>query len=129
MTKKVFISSRLFEDFRMTASGDQICFFFIVNIKIRITKYTSTKVYRRNHYPKHVFSWVLLNPRTTDPPANQPPVLTHQPTLEAVVQQNSRIQLYIAWWSLALTVWWHVENEVQHWWYNVAFRHNATLIM
>ena len=21
---------------------------------------------RRNHYPKHVFSWVLLNPRTTE---------------------------------------------------------------
>ena len=106
--------------------------FLIVNIekiKIRITKYTSTKVYRRNHYPKHVFSWVLLNPRTTDLLSNQPPVLTHQPTMEVVVQQNSRMQLPIAWWSLALALRCHVENEVQHWWYNVAFRHNATLIM
>ena len=70
----------------MTASGDQICFFFIVNIekiKIRITKKTSTKVHRQNYYPGHVFSWVLLNARTTEPPTNRPLTIyppTHRPT-------------------------------------------------
>ena len=31
-------------------------------------------MHRQNHYPKHVFSWVLLNPRTSDPPTNPPPI-------------------------------------------------------
>ena len=71
---------------RVTASDDQICFFFIVNIekiKIRITKKTSTKVHRQNYYPGHVFSWVLLNARTTEPPTNRPLTIyppTHRPT-------------------------------------------------
>ena len=46
-------------------------FFFIVN--------TEKNKIRRNHYLKHVFSWVSLNPRTTDPPANRPPT-TYSPT-------------------------------------------------
>ena len=66
----------------MIASGNEICFFFIVNIekiKIRITKETLTKVRRRNHYSKQIFSWVLLNPRTTDPPINRR-TTTYPPT-------------------------------------------------
>ena len=42
---------------------------------------TSTKLHRRNHHPKHVFSWFSLNPRTIDPPTNQLPTtypLTHR---------------------------------------------------
>ena len=71
-----------------TASGDQICFFFFVNIekiKIRITKQTSTKVHRRKDYTKHVFGRVLLNPRTTGQPANWPPNTyppTHRPPIQ-----------------------------------------------
>ena len=30
-------------------------------------------MHRRNHHSKYVFSWVSLNPRTTDPPTNRPP--------------------------------------------------------
>ena len=65
-----------------SAFGDQICFFFIFNIeklKARITKQILTKVHRRNHYPKHVFSWVLLNPWTTSRPTNREPT-TYPPT-------------------------------------------------
>ena len=38
-------------------------------------------MHRRNHYPKLVFTWVLLNTRTTDPPTNRPTTTyptTHQ---------------------------------------------------
>ena len=72
---------------RVIVSGNQICFFFIVNIekiKIRITKYTSTEVHRRNHYPKHVFSWVLFNPRTTHPPTSYPP--TYRPPTQQLAE-------------------------------------------
>ena len=81
---------------RVTASGDQICFFFIVNIekiKIRITKKTSTKVHRQNYYPGHVFSWVLLNARTTEPPTNRPLTIyppTHRPTDHPTTNPKTR---------------------------------------
>ena len=81
---------------RVTASGDQICFFFIVNIekiKIRITKKTSTKVHRQNYYPGHVFSWVLLNARTNEPPTNRPLTIyppTHRPTDHPTTNSKTR---------------------------------------
>ena len=57
-------------------------------IKIRITKKTPNKVYRRNHYPKHVFFWVLLNPRTTNPSTKWPPT-TYPPTHRPPSQRSA----------------------------------------
>ena len=71
----------------MTASGDQICFFFIVNIqkiKIRITKQISTKVHWWNLYPRYVFSCFFvgssMNHRPSDQPTTDPYPPTHKPT-------------------------------------------------
>ena len=83
-----------------TTSGNRIYFFFIVNIeknKIRITKKTSNKVHRRNHYPKHVFSgfYQIHEPPTnrptdsTDPPTNRPLttyLLTHRPPTQRLTE-------------------------------------------
>ena len=60
----------------MAASGNQIYFFFIINIEKynnRRAILISIKLHRQNHHSKHVFSWVSLNPQTTDPPTNRPP--------------------------------------------------------
>ena len=47
---------------------------------------------RRNHYPKHVFSWILLNPRTTDLSANRPPT-TYPPTHRLPTQRLTELIL------------------------------------
>ena len=73
----------------MTASCNQIYFFFIVNIaknKIRITKQTSTKLQRRNHYSEYAFSWASLNSQTTNPPTNRP-LTTYPPTSRLPTQR------------------------------------------
>ena len=44
---------------------------------------------KRNHYPKHVFSLVLLIPRIMNPPTNQPPTTypaTHQPPTQRLTE-------------------------------------------
>ena len=64
---------------RVTASRNQIYFYFIVNIwkiKTRITKQSSIKVDRENHYPEKSFSRVLFHPWTSNPTTNRP--LTQQ---------------------------------------------------
>ena len=43
-------------------------------------------MHKRDRYPKHVFSWVLLNPRTTDLPTNRP-LPTYPPTHQPPTQQ------------------------------------------
>ena len=47
-------------------------------------------MHRRNYYPKHIFSWVLLKPRTTDSPNNQPPT-TYPPTSDPTTAESKII--------------------------------------
>ena len=45
---------------------------------------------RRNHCPIHVFSWILLQPRFTDPPTNSPPT-TYPPTQRLPTQRHTEL--------------------------------------
>ena len=61
----------------MTPSGNQICFFFIVNIE-------------ENKIRRNIFSWVLSNPRTTYPSTKRPPN-TYPPTHWLPTQQLTEL--------------------------------------
>ena len=64
----------------MTASGNQICFFFIVNIeknKIRIKKINLDQSTQVKSLPQTYFFLGFI--KSTDPPTNRPPT-TYPPT-------------------------------------------------
>ena len=46
-------------------------------------------MHRRNYYPKHVSSWVILNPQTTVPSTNRPPT-TYPPIHRPLTQRLAK---------------------------------------
>ena len=48
-------------------------------------------MHRQNHYSRYIFSWVLLNPRTTDPSTNRPQATyppTHRPAESITISER-----------------------------------------